>query len=258
MISDINLIITLFLFLGVAILYSTAGFGGGSSYLAILALLGFGQYMTRSIALCCNISVVALAVVQFNKNELLPSRKAGIISLFSIPFSFWASQFELEERYFFILLALILLLSAIVMLVSPKFKRDEVNGFRDSSFLIPVIVGIVIGFLAGLVSIGGGIFLAPLLYWLNYEKPKKIAAIASFFILINSISALLGLAQSGKLAIDGKILGMLLVAVLLGGYIGNKITVHYLKPLLVKKITALLIVLVAIRLLWKYIPTFFV
>ena len=244
--------------MGVAILYSTAGFGGGSSYLAILALLGFGQYMTRSIALCCNISVVALAVVQFNKNELLPSRKAGIISLFSIPFSFWASQFELEERYFFILLALILLLSAIVMLVSPKFKRDEVNGFRDSSFLIPVIVGIVIGFLAGLVSIGGGIFLAPLLYWLNYEKPKKIAAIASFFILINSISALLGLAQSGKLAIDGKILGMLLVAVLLGGYIGNKITVHYLKPLLVKKITALLIVLVAIRLLWKYIPTFFV
>ena len=257
MVIETDLLLTIVFFFTVAMFYSSAGFGGGSSYLAILALFGFGQLIMRSTALSCNIAVVALSVVRFNKSDLLPSRKAGIISLCSVPFALWATQFHLEENYFFVLLALVLVLSAIGMFVSPKIKEKEVRGFRDRSTLIPIVFGMLIGFLSGLVGIGGGIFLAPILYFFNYEEPKKIAAITSFFILVNSVAGILGLAQSGQLVVDSQVLILLLLAVLVGGYLGSRAITHFLKPLLVKKITAFLILLVAIRLLWKYLPQVF-
>ncbi|MDG2279725.1 MAG: sulfite exporter TauE/SafE family protein, partial [Flavicella sp.] len=148
-------------FFAIAILYASVGFGGGSSYLAILALTSLAFTEIRATALICNIVVVSNSTILYYKNGFYNFKKVMPLVIASIPLAFLGGYLRIEERIFFLLLGCSLLAAAILMLVRKKSITPE--NIKQSSFLKSFGFGGSIGFISGLVGIGGGIFLAPLL-----------------------------------------------------------------------------------------------
>jgi uncharacterized membrane protein YfcA len=243
----------LLLFLLIAFLYSSVGFGGGSSYLAILALSGIAFTQIRSTALVCNIAVVLGNVVLFYRKDLYEWRKVLPLSLFSIPMAFVGGYLKIGQSFFFILLGFTLLFAAITMWL---YKRNEsTQQVKKSNHLITNLgYGGVIGFISGMVGIGGGIFLAPLLHLRKWDTPQKIAATASLFILVNSISGLAGQILNPNFYIDWGFTGILLITVFIGGQIGSRIGYKFLSPAQLRKATAILITYVGARILLSNLP----
>jgi len=169
------------------------------------------------------------------------------IIILSVPLAFLGGRYTLEKEIYFIILGLTLLVASLLMLFSSPQTPRQLPRYSNA------FVGGGIGFLSGLVGIGGGIFLSPLLYLSRWDKPKVIAATSSVFILVNSIAGLMGQLSQRENAIDFKMLIPLLLAVFVGGQIGTRMTINKLKPAQVKKVTALVIILVSLRLLWKYL-----
>ena len=240
------------LFLTVAILYSSVGFGGGSSYLAILALTGIAFTQIRATALLCNIVVVLGNVWLFYQQKIFDWKKVIPLVLFSIPLAFIGGYLKINQTFFFVLLGFTLLLAAITMWISKRFVSSDststqLNFSKNGGF------GGIIGFVSGMVGIGGGIFLAPLLHLTNWDTPKKIAATASFFILVNSIAGLLGQYTNPDFVIDWNLTSILLITVFIGGQIGSRMSHKFLNPIQLKKATAILIAFVSIRILIKYL-----
>ena len=240
------------LFFVIAILYSSVGFGGGSSYLAVLALTGIAFTQIRSTALLCNIVVVIGNVFLYSKQKMYNWKKVIPLVIFSIPLAFIGGFLKINQTFFFILLGFTLLFAAITMWISKKIisseeKTPNLNTSKNVAY------GGIIGFVSGMVGIGGGIFLAPLLHLTNWDVPKKIAATASLFILVNSVSGLLGQYSNPDFYINWNLTSVLLISVLIGGQIGNRVSNRLLTPIQLKKATAILIAFVSIRILVKYL-----
>ena len=243
--------VILFFFI-VAVLYAAVGFGGGSSYLAILALTGIVFTQIRATALLCNIVVVSSNIFLFYHQKKIDWKKILPLIALSTPLAYLGGYLKIEQQFFFIFLGFTLLFAAITMWISKRIvtsnkKKSITKPLKNVGF------GGIIGFISGMVGIGGGIFLAPLLHLTNWDTPKKIAATASFFILINSVAGLLGQYSNPDVIIDWHLTSLLLVAVFIGGQIGSRISTNYLTPIQLKKATALLIAFVSIRILWKYL-----
>lgn len=240
------------LFFIVAILYSSVGFGGGSSYLAILALTGILYTQIRATALLCNIVVVIGNVLLYQKQNVYNFKKTLPLILLSVPMAFLGGYLKISQTFFFILLGTTLVFAAITMWVS---KKISVTNKRNSNLSISknTSYGGIIGFVSGMVGIGGGIFLAPLLHVTNWNTPKKIAATASLFILVNSIAGLLGQYTNPDFTIDWNLTVILLITVFIGGQIGSRISNSILTPIQLKKATAFLVAFVGIRILIKYL-----
>ena len=238
------------LFFIVAIMYSSVGFGGGSSYLAILALTSLVFTQIRATSLLCNIVVVSGNVFLYHHQKIINWGKIIPLVALSVPFAFLGGYLKISQQFFFILLGLTLFFAAITMWFSKRFvvsskKNERKNTLKNSS------LGGTIGFVSGLVGIGGGIFLAPLLHLTNWETPKKIAATASVFIFVNSIAGLLGQISNPNFNIDWSFTSILLVSVFIGGQIGSRISIKHFTPIQLKKATAILIAFVSVRILWK-------
>jgi len=239
------------LFFTVAILYSSVGFGGGSSYLAILALTGIVFTQIRATALLCNIVVVTGNVLLYHNQQKIAWKKIMPLVFLSIPLSFLGGYLKISQHFFFILLGITLLFAAVTMWISKIIiTEDQIitqKPIRNASY------GGIIGFISGMVGIGGGIFLAPLLHLSNWDTPKKIAATASVFILVNSIAGLFGQYINPDFYIDWNLTATLLITVFIGGQIGSRISTNFFTPILLKKATAILIAFVSIRILIKYL-----
>lgn len=236
--STTALLISAFFF--IALVYSSVGFGGGSSYLALLALPLFGlpQEVIRPTALFCNVVVVTGGVIIFYLQKELKWKEALPYLVLSVPLAYLGGKIKLSERDFFLLLAVTLMIAAIFLWIQPqKQKVQSSNGLMAKQSL----TGGAIGFLSGSVSIGGGIFLSPIMHIFNWSEPKRISAIASVFILVNSISGLLGQFRNGIPNLDWSFIIPLLVAVLAGGQIGSRLGSKVFNPLYIKRITAVLI-----------------
>lgn len=244
--------IIIILFFTIAVLYSSVGFGGGSSYLAVLALTGIAFTQIRSTALMCNTLVVFGNVIFFQKSKLYEWKKVISLVFFSIPLAFIGGYLTISQTFFFILLGFTLLFAAITMWISKQITSSKENNSQQS-IAKNVSYGGIIGFLSGMVGIGGGIFLAPILHLTNWDKPKKIAATSSFFILANSIAGLLGQYFNSNFNIDWNLTFVLLITVLMGGQIGSRISIQHFTPIQLKKITAILIAVVGIRIIVKYL-----
>ena len=240
------------LFFIVAILYSSVGFGGGSSYLAILALTGIIYTQIRATALLCNIVVVIGNVFLFQHQKLYDLKRILPLVFFSVPMAFIGGFLKINEAFFFILLGATLLFAAITMWLS-KTTKTALKKDTNSTTYKNATYGAIVGFVSGMVGIGGGIFLAPFLHLTHWNTPKKIAAVASLFILVNSTAGLLGQYANPDFKIDLNLTTLLLITVFIGGQIGSRISNTFFTPIQLKKATALLVAFVALRILFKYI-----
>lgn len=240
------------LFFVVATLYSMVGFGGGSSYLAILTFYMADQYLIRSNALFCNIAVVSIGTITALLDKSLNLKKAALYVALSIPAAYLGATVRLSDRSFFILLAIALLLSSVGMVLQSLLKKIEEQPSKKLT-VQQLGVGGIIGFFSGMVGIGGGIFLSPVVNLLKMETAKTIAGIASFFILVNSIAGVFGLWKDGNLKIEFTATMVLIGTVILGGFIGSRIKSSKLKSNHIRLLTALLVFVVGIRLLIKYL-----
>ncbi len=242
----------IFLFFIIALLYSSVGFGGGSSYLAILTLFDLKFGFLRAASLLCNIVVVSNGSFQFYRKGLLDFKRMFPLVCASIPMAFLGGKVPIKEHTFFIVLGITLLIAAVFIWFQdaiPKISAFE----KTNEIWLNIVIGGLIGFLSGLVGIGGGIFLSPLLYLLKWDEPKKIAATASFFILVNSIAGLLGQMNSSFFKMNWNLVYLLMLSVSLGGFFGSYLVTQKLSSTLIRKGTALLIAYVSYTVLSKYI-----
>jgi uncharacterized membrane protein YfcA len=159
---------------------------------------------------------------------------------------------HLQQRSFFIALGFVLTLSGLLLLWQIFWQPRKDAVIRPSYLLIDIALGSSIGFLSGLVGIGGGILLSPVLNLMRWDSPKKIAALAAFFILVNSIAGLAGQAVGGHLRIEMPVLAVLLAAVFVGGQLGTRINLHAIKPAVVKGLTGVLVCYIGTKLILKY------
>ncbi len=243
------------LFFITALLYAAVGFGGGSTYNALLVLVDTDYLILPSIALICNLIVVTGGTWRFHNQGMIPWRKVWPLFAVSVPLAWLGGRIQISETVFVFVLGTALLLASLTMLLQNAFTQrktnDELNTSNESGHFMPIIGG-GLGLLSGLVGIGGGIFLAPILHLTNWGRAKAIAGVCSAFILVNSLAGLLG--QISKLQSNHQLSGLLeywplFIAVLIGGQIGSALGSTWLNPKWVRLITAALILLVALRLL---------
>ena len=235
------------LFLVTAILYSSVGFGGGSTYLALLLIWEIPYFIIPVIALSCNIIVVSgncfnyIRTGNFNFKLLFPYL-AG-----SIPLAYIGGSLTIEKQLFEILLFLVLLLAGFLLLFNFKSYDDKDESYKKIPIFISILIGGLFGFISGIVGIGGGIFLSPILFLIRAGKPKYIVTAASLFILINSISGLIGQLTKNDILTEILNYWYLLIAVLIGGQAGNFLNLKMFPTRILALVTALLVLFVAIR-----------
>jgi uncharacterized protein len=245
----------LFLFFTIAAVYASAGFGGGSSYLAVMGLFSIPMQTMRSTSLMCNIVVVIGGTYILWKGGYLNFKKILPLSIASVPMTFLGGMMPLKEHTFFVLLGFSLILAALLMLFQ-QYLKNEMPENQLSKGLKPLessVIGGTIGFLSGMVGIGGGIFLSPILNLVKWDTPKNIAATASFFILVNSIAGLAGQLYQNKFTLDWQFALPLMCAVLLGGQLGSRFSDLKLNQAWVRRVTAALVFYAGVNILWTHL-----
>ena len=242
---DIELPVLVVSFFTIALIYSSVGFGGGSSYLALLGVLGVHIDIIRPAALLCNIVVVSGGTFIFWRSGAIDIKKSLPFLCASVPLAFAGGLWRIENAsFFFALLGICLIIASVLLWIQPVPSERH----RFDKPLLNAGLGGSIGFLSGLIGIGGGIFLSPLLHLLNWGEARKISALASFFILLNSASALAGqIVQTGNL--NWNFIAPLLIAVFAGGQIGSRLGARTFNPLYIKRITSIVIFAAAIKIL---------
>lgn len=230
-----------------ALLYAAVGFGGGSTYTALLLLGGVAVGLVPAISLACNIIVVSGGTFRFARAGVVPWAKALPLVVLAAPLAFLGGLTPVKQGVLIMLLGGSLFASAIALLFQPQAAAPRGLSPR---LLLSLAAGL--GYLAGVVGIGGGIFLAPILHLMRWAEARQVAATASLFILVNSLFGLTGQVIKGKggaMALAVADHWPLLIAVLIGGAIGTQIAVASGPALLIRRLTALLVGIVAVRLL---------
>ena len=240
------IILSIFFFI-TAILYSSVGFGGGSTYLALLLIWNIPYYIFPIIALICNIIVVTGNSINYiragnhNFKLLIP------FLIGSIPFAFLGGTLIVDKAVFEILLFLVLSVAGLLLLINNKSYENKEIIIKKINLFVSILIGSMLGLISGIVGIGGGIFLSPILFLLKADKPKNIVTTASLFILINSISGVLGQLTKETLLREIFVYWPLLLAVLIGGLLGNYLNLKIFSNRVLALITSLLVIFVAIR-----------
>jgi len=245
------MIILSILFFVTAILYSSVGFGGGSTYLAILFIWGVPYFIFPLIALACNIVVVSGNCFNYIRAGNLNLKLLIPYLIGSIPLAFIGGSLPVEKKFFEILLFLVLAVAGVLLLFNFKSYEDNEESYRKIPLVISVLVGGILGFISGVVGIGGGIFLSPILFLMRAGKPKHIVTSASLFILINSLSGIIGQLTKNVVLSEIQNYWFLLLAVLIGGQVGNFLNLKIFSTRVLALVTSCLVLFVAIRMGYK-------
>mgnify|MGYP000076544170 FL=1 len=235
------------LFLITAILYSSVGFGGGSTYLALLLIWGIPYFIFPVIALSCNIIVVSGNCFNYIRAGNLNLKLLIPYLVGSIPLAYIGGSLPIEKKLFEILLFLVLATAGTLLLFNFKSYNDREESYRKVPVPISILIGGLLGFISGVVGIGGGIFLSPILFLIRADRPKYIVTTASLFILINSISGIIGQLTKNAVLAEIQNYWYLLIAVLIGGQIGNFLNLKIFPTRFLALVTGILVLFVAVR-----------
>ena len=207
----------------VAFFYSSVGHGGATGYLAALALVGVAPVSAKEAVLIANIFVASIALWRFYNAGHFDCKIFLSFAAASIPFAYLGSKIHVSPHAYKIILAAVLSIAGLILLFHTRWQTDDVV-VRKCLLPVALLVGSVLGFLAGLTGIGGGVFLSPLLYLFRWVKPKTTGGIAAGFIVVNSIAGLVG-AGWDKITHAGPLLCLTVPAVigaLLGTHLGAR------------------------------------
>ena len=169
------MIILSILFFVTAILYASVGFGGGSTYLALLFIWGIPYYIFPIIALCCNIIVVSGNCFNYIKAGNLNLKILIPYLVGSIPMAFVGGTLLIDKKIFEILLFLVLIVAGLLLLVNFKSYDDKKTSYKKIPIYFSIFIGSLLGLISGIVGIGGGIFLSPILFLLRVGRPKPVS-----------------------------------------------------------------------------------
>ncbi len=239
------------LFFVTAVLYSSVGFGGGSTYLALLLIWNMPYLVFPLIALFCNIIVVSGNCFNYIRSGNLNLKLLIPYLIGSIPLAYVGGSLPIEKRLFEILLFLVLSVAGTFLLVNFKSYDDKIENYKKIPTVFSIMVGGILGFISGVVGIGGGVFLSPILFLIKAGKPKHIVTAASLFILINSIFGIFGQLTKNSVFNEVTNYWYLFLAVLVGGQIGNFLNLKIFPTRALSFVTAILVIFVAIRMGFK-------
>ncbi len=206
----------------VASLYSSVGHGGASGYLAIFSLIGIQATLLKPLALSMNLVVAGISFYLFFRRGFFKIQLLTPFIVTSIPFAFLGGYLGLDEWLYKIILGCFLLLSAIKFLFFSKAGEASLSD-RKFNLSLALFIGAIIGFFSGLIGIGGGIILSPIILWLGWADAKQTAAISAAFIWINSLFGLAGffIGETKVSVIDLIEFSPFIIAIILGGFIGS-------------------------------------
>jgi uncharacterized membrane protein YfcA len=212
------LILVSTIFFGVAFLYSSVGHGGASGYLAVLSFFSAAPSLMATTSLILNLLVAGLAFIAFFRAKYVEGKLTWPFVVASIPLAFIGGMIHVSVRTYELLLAIALLVAALRFLLEVRSPGEE-SGLTFPSLAVSLPIGGGIGLVSGLVGVGGGIFLSPLMLFMKWADAKRTAATSAAFILVNSIAGLFGRVTGGNFQVG--ILLPLLVAAFLGGLVGS-------------------------------------
>ncbi|MEP6902906.1 MAG: sulfite exporter TauE/SafE family protein [Actinomycetota bacterium] len=233
----------------VAMLYSSVGHGGASGYLAVMALLAVAPEVTRPTALILNLFVASIAFVQFYRAGYFDWKIFLPFAAGSIPFAFLGGMIHLPIVLYKIILGITLMLAAIRLAINLKSEREP----RAPEIWICLLIGAGLGFVSGLVGVGGGIFLTPILLLMNWTETKKAAGVSALFILVNSIAGLFGNWLLGK---DSQIFNLpsnvwfWIIAAIIGGLIGATVGSYRFNSLTLRRVLAVGLLIAGAKLIF--------
>ena len=243
MAADHILLISLAI-LVVAFLYSSVGHAGASGYIAVMTLFGLGPQVFRPAALVLNILVASLTAWQFWRAGHFSWRLFWPFAVLSVPFAFLGGYINLPTHAFKILVGLVLLYSAARFVIQTGPDREP----REPSKPIAISIGAGLGLLSGLTGTGGGIFLTPLVIFMRWARTKTASAVSALFILVNSISGLLGNISSTR-QLPVFVLPMVVAAVS-GGAVGSYLGSRQFSPNFIKKLLAVVLTIAGFKLIF--------
>ena len=241
------MIILSILFFVTAILYASVGFGGGSTYLALMLIWDIPYYIFPVIALICNIFVVSGNSFNYIKAGNLNLKLLLPYLIGSIPLAFFGGSLQIDKNLFEIFLFIVLTLAGTLLFINFKSYDDNETAYRNVPIFISILIGAILGFVSGVVGVGGGIFLSPILFLIKAAKPKHIVTAASLFIFINSISGVIGQLTKNIVLNDISNYWYLFLVVIIGGHIGNYLNLKIFPTRFLALITSVLVLFVAIR-----------
>lgn len=241
-------------FVAVAFLYASVGFGGGSTYTAVLIETGMAYELVPIVSLLCNIVVVSGGIYHYSIAGHLKLHFALPLVITSVPAAFLGGYIRIEESGFLAILGAALLIAGILMILDRRWGSQTTVGSSSLAMSTSLVLGAALGGLAGITGIGGGIYLAPALHLMRLADARTVAATCSLFIFVNSLAGLGG--QLTKLGGDAEALLnasylALPLAVLFGGQLGSRIGAKWLPAAPIRRLTGLVILIVSVRLLWR-------
>lgn len=242
MFESTEILIVLALFV-VAVLYSSVGHGGASGYLAVMAFAAVAPNVTRPTALILNVFVASIAFFQFWREKHFDWKIFAPFAITSVPFAYLGGMIQLPTNIYKIILGAVLILAAIRLAINLKNENEP----HAPKIWLALIIGAILGFLSGLVGVGGGIFLTPVLLLMNWTETKKAAGISALFILVNSVSGLAGNYAQVKQLSSGVFVWIL--AAVIGGIIGATLGSQKFNSLILRRVLAIVLLFAGVKLI---------
>lgn len=239
-------VLFLFLLFAVAFLYASVGHGGASGYLAVMALFNLAPPVIKSSALLLNIFVSLIAFVQYYRSGYFKWKLFWPFAIASVPAAYMGATVMIDAVIYKKLLGIILIFPILRLF---GFFNKETDEQTEVNIIIALAVGAVIGFLSGMLGIGGGIILSPVILLLHYGKMKQAASVSALFIFVNSVTGFAGLLSKG-IKIDTVVYSWLTVAIaggMLGAYFGSK----KWNTILLKRVLAIVLCIASFKLIFS-------
>ena len=244
MTNDLILTVLIFAF---AVLYSSVGHAGATGYQAAMAIMGVAPPVMKISALVLNIPVAIIGTIRFARAGCLPWRLLWPFAVASVPAAYIGGMLTLPSLLFKQAIGLMLFLAATKLIIQPVTDASETTSPPPLYLSLPVGAGI--GLLAGLTGTGGGVLLTPILLFMRWAKTREAAGVSVAFILLNSISGLVG--QRNKIELLPSTIWLWLAAVGVGGLIGTQLGTRYLAVPAMRRLLGVVLVIAALKLVWS-------